>query len=300
MRKVLFLAFLFVGCFSLYHFLSSQFRFANIYFDPVYESTIRPSQEKNSEMQHILSQTFTYLDRGHQSFVFMSQDRRYVLKFFDAKRLRPSLFSSKKKIRLKMQRLFEGYEVAYLRDQANTGVLYAKLGFDPLLDKPVHCIDQFGMHHTIALQEVPFVIQKAALPTRVLISQILDRNEIEAAKGYFRKIIAMYVDEYQKGIYDRDRNFMYNTGFVEDRPLRMDAGRLMFNEHFKEVDLSKDLEKIVIRRARKWLQRHYPAQAEEIMSDLHNAIEPVAKLICPAKSPFLGQLRPFSSANPKG
>jgi hypothetical protein len=276
MRKILLLTILFFGCFFLYHFLISQFRFGNIHFDKVYAADAY-DHEQREKMQRILSQTFTYIDRGRQSYVFISHDKQYVLKFFDASKLKPSFFqtSSRKRLRQKYQRLFEGYKVAFLLDQQNTGVMYAKLGTDPLLDGSVHCIDRFGIHHLIALQKVPFIIQKAALPTRVLVSQLLDQNEVEKVKGYFRKIVDMYVDEYKKGIYDRDQNFMHNTGFIEERPLRMDAGRLVFSEHFKYVNVCKGLEKVVVRRAEKWLQRHYPKYSQEIVADLQNTIQTI-------------------------
>jgi hypothetical protein len=197
-----------------------------------------------------------------------------VLKFFDAHRLRPSFFShSGKKLRQKYNLLFEGYETAYLQDREHTGLIFAKLANDSSFDTKVQLVDRFGWKREIALHSVPFIIQKRAIPMRVLISQLLDSGDVEAAKACFRKITYMYVDEYRKGLRDLDRNFMYNTGFIGDHPIRIDVGRLGFNDRFKSPTLrARDLHKILILRAEKWLHRHYPQYAKEILTDIQELL----------------------------
>jgi hypothetical protein len=62
---------------------------------------------------------------------------------------------------------------------------------------------------------------------------------------------------------------MYNTGFIGDRPIRMDVGRLVFSEQFKSPKVrARGLHKILVVRAGKWLHRHYPQYAEEILADI--------------------------------
>ena len=91
---------------------------------------------------------------------------------------------------------------------------------------------------------------------------------LEAEKR-FKQLIDMYIKEYKKGIIDRDHNIMYNTGFIADTPMRLDAGRLGFNERIKiQENYSKDLKKIVHERISGWLNRHYPKYQKVIVEAL--------------------------------
>ena len=277
-KKTFFVAGLIVVAFLAGQFLTNQFCLDNIRFEQDYPTAIVLDKQKREELSEILSQSFTYLDRGKQSYVFLSADGQYVLKFFDATRLRPSLFLhfSGKKLRRKYARLLKGYEVAYLRNRENTEIVFAKLGQTPSFDAQVHLIDRFGWKRKIALHSVPFIIQKRAIPTRVLVSGLLDLGEVEAAKVHFRKIVDMYVDEYRKGLRDLDHNFMYNTGFIGDRPIRMDVGQLVFSEQCKSPKVRARVLHKILARAGKWLHRHYPHYAQEILTDIQEKIEIVS------------------------
>ena len=272
--KAIFLGFFLVVTFFAFRFFSNQFCLDHIRFDHDYPSSIVLNEETREEIGKILAQRFTYLDRGRQSFVFLSSDEKYVLKFFDAHRLRPSFFShSGKKLRKKYNLLFEGYETAYLQDREHTGLIFAKLGNDSSFHTKVQLVDRFGFKREVPLQSVPFVLQKKATPMRVLVSQLLDSGDVEGAKVCFRKIAHMYVDEYRKGLRDVDRNFMYNTGFIGDQPIRIDVGRLGFNDRFKSPILrARDLHKILILRASSWLHRHYPQYEKVILKDIRELL----------------------------
>ena len=51
------------------------------------DDTYKIDVEKNlEETKEILSQNFHYLTRGRECFIFESQDKKYVLKFFDSSR----------------------------------------------------------------------------------------------------------------------------------------------------------------------------------------------------------------------
>ena len=72
-----------------------EFSFANIQFDASEgQEPISVTETQLESLKKITNQPFTYLNRGKQSFVFVSQDQKYVLKFFDARTLKPSLLQS--------------------------------------------------------------------------------------------------------------------------------------------------------------------------------------------------------------
>jgi len=260
------------------YFGTQPFRVSRIYFARDYPTSIVLDRSLVEQIKPILAQPFSYLDRGRQSFVFISADNQYVLKFFDSCCLEPCFFSLTSEARLeqKYQRLFSGYEVAYLRDQDNTGVICAKLGANLPSPMDVTLIDRLGLHHCVSLQQVPFVLQHVAVPTRVKISEWLDQGDVRKAKNALCQLVEMYVDEYELGLRDRDRNLMHNTGFIGEKPVRIDAGRLFFHEELiHHRVMARDLKKIFLGRVGKWLNRHYPKYRDEILADMQLELEKV-------------------------
>ena len=83
------------------------------------------------------------------------------------------------------------------------------------------------------------------------------------------QIIDLYLLEYSKGIYDRDHGLMHNTGFVGEKPIHLDVGKLS-----KELNMSKrenmilDLEKVGV-RFEDWLRIYYPQYHEQVISHIH-------------------------------
>lgn len=254
-----------------YSFYDRQFKKSNIQGKwPVVEMSSLSTDDRIL-LKKVVTQQFNYLDRGKQSFVFESQDNQYVLKFFDKRCLNsgefPFIFNIKKKrCTKKIEQLFEGYQVAHVYDVGNTGLLFLQLTPDSSYTLKVDLIDRFGIKHLIDLSEVPFVVQVKATPLRKLIGKLLDKGEVEEVKKRLMQMAGMYIDEYRRGVVDLDHNFMYNTGFVGEHPIRIDLGRLKLDEEIKDPKNYKhDLNKVFIQRLGKWLERHYPKYKNEIM-----------------------------------
>ena len=53
------------------------------------EWEITPEEKDLELFNQLLLQKFTYLDRGTQSYAFVSADQKYVIKFFNMKHLTP-------------------------------------------------------------------------------------------------------------------------------------------------------------------------------------------------------------------
>lgn len=212
----------------------------------------------------IMKHPFFYLDRGRQSFAFVSADGKYVLKFFDTRCLRDDLIPDpwtvpRKRCEKKMALLVAGYKLAFGKDRDNTGLVYVQLGANlALMGTYVTLRDRFGIEHRVDLSTVPFVLQYKAVPTREVISELLSKGDLQGAQERLRQIRVLYMDEYARGIYDRDHNFMYNTGFIGDRAIRIDVGRLRDAPNMVDAaNHDKDFQ-IIARRLDEWLGRHYP------------------------------------------
>ncbi len=98
-----------------------------------------PSDVEKNELKQILSQTFTYYSKGTQSYVFISEDKKYILKFFKQIKFRPSSWLSAVKVpfnpyyqeglfkQQKRAATFSACKTAFLELRELTGVIYVHL-----------------------------------------------------------------------------------------------------------------------------------------------------------------------------
>lgn len=263
-----------------YRFYDQQFHIANITIAEGVGQGSENSAKDIQALEEIFSQPFHYLDRGKQSYAFVSTNGKYVLKFFDVRCLRSGAIPllapvGKKSCARKLRRLMQGYLVAQKYDRDNTGLLFVQLAPDDRYTIIVKVIDRFGLTHEIDVAKYPFALQLKAKPTREVITTLLSNGDVLGAITSLKHLIAMYVDEYQRGVRDLDHNIMYNTGFVGDNPIRFDVGRLTFSEENKNpIVYTKDLEKVVIGRVGEWLERYFPQYHDEILIELRKSISP--------------------------
>lgn len=257
------------GGWHLYAWYGNQFSLANITYntEKLASPSPKPSLEELNALHPVLNQTFTYLDSGDQSYVFLSQDGNYVLKFFK--------FGYMKNHGKKMQKTVTGFQVAYNQDRVSSGLIYLHFPTTDYLPT-IQVKDRFHRTFSIPLDGVIFALQHRGETTRVTISRLLEKGDISLAKERFRQLLDMYVTEYRQGIYDRDHNLMHNTGFIGEKPFHLDVGKFRSKPSFMEgVNFKADLEKIVFKRIDRWMQRYYPKYREEIKQDLQNKLQEI-------------------------
>lgn len=245
----------------------------------------KPSDKQLLWLEEVLNQPYHWLGQGHQVFAFVSQDQQYVLKIFKFKRLKPSwimpyvadipflnsYYAHWDNRRLgRIQKLFSGYKLAYTQDQEHTGLLFLHLDHkEKVLTKPVRAYDKLGFSHSLDVNSLVFAIQKRAIKTKDVLKTLLNNRDVEGTKQYIRNLFDLYLSGYKRGIIDNDQNVVHNTGFIGDRPIRLDIGQLKFNEMARDPTIQKaDLSKIVHKRLIPWLRSHYPEMEPEITQDM--------------------------------
>ena len=80
------------GLGRLYYAVTDGFTIENITSSLPFDESLetRPlNEEEKTLVDLILDQKFTYLGKGCQSYVFLSEDQQYVLKFFKYQRYKP-------------------------------------------------------------------------------------------------------------------------------------------------------------------------------------------------------------------
>lgn len=237
-----------------------------------------------AQIEKILDMPFVYLNEGGQSIVFSSVDQRYVLKLFKFRRFRaspfvkllPAIFPFKayreQHIAKREQKLiaaFDGYKCAYDLHQIESGLILIQLN-PSNHQKLITVIDKEKRKRKINLDKVSYVLQERGEIFSNRLSKILDQGDAQGAKTLLKKILDLYLSEYQKGIYDLDHGVMHNIGCIEDRLFHLDTGKMMVDERMKQPEFYlKDLSKIVS-KIQNWIDQKYPKYSAELEIFMNN------------------------------
>ncbi|MCP5469339.1 MAG: hypothetical protein H7A36_02410 [Chlamydiales bacterium] len=213
------------------------------------------SEEKREALASILAQPYRYLGKGCQFYAFESADGRHVLKFLKQKHLRPSssLFrESQLRRQARVERLFSSVKLAFEQMPKESGLLYIHLNKVPALKMRVTLIDNVGLRHKVAVDEYEFVLQERAQTAK----EVFACASEEEAKARIAQLAELVHARCAKGIRDRDRSFVQNVAFKEDRAVYIDVGQMCLDETIRaeeELDLQRRMGNL-----RFWMEKHHP------------------------------------------
>lgn len=301
MSKKRFVIFVFItlaliGTIRLYYNLTDDFHLGNITFplERREEWDFPANSQEIEEVREILAQKFTYIGKGAQSYVFGSEDGKWVIKFFKFKHLKPSFFISllppigpleeiktqnEKRKKRKLEGVFEGHLIAYRYNKDNSGVKF--LHFNPTvgLHLKTHLVNKLGFEHAYDLSSVVFVLQKKGETLRTTLSKLFkDGNGALAAQRAI-KVLDMYREEYQRHVWDRDHGISHNIGFIEDQPFHLDVGKLSYTQEPQSKEFYQNDLKTVARKINQWAQENYLEESAAFKKDVENHLEKLLPLL---------------------
>lgn len=278
------------GSVRLYYFVTDGFSLGNISSDFAYDARweLPPLTESDrAELQAVLSQPFTYLTKGCQTYVFISQDRHYVLKFFKYQRfrLKPwvdyltflpyiSHYREKRLVekRQNLDRVFHSFVLGYRALAKESGLFYVHLNKTSELNTVVEVTDKMGIKHQIDLDGMEFVLQRTATMLCAKIRDLMVLGEAEQAKQIIAKIISLELAEYQLGLGDEDYALMQNMGVVEDRPIHIDIGQVAYDSQLKDPQVAKKHLFNRMFKFHRWLKEDYPQLAQFLDQEMYQSI----------------------------
>ncbi len=209
---------------------------------------------EKKQIQKIVDQPFYYLDRGRQSFVFESADHRFVLKFFNYNRYRIPYFLEKfchytflrfvvtdayfHKLSRKKARLdntFKAYKLAYDFLPDETGIKFIQFYKNTHWNQEVLLLNKIGSKIRIDLDKVCFVLQEKAVSMPEAFSKI-SFDENSSLETAIFSLLHTISTRLKKGIMDSDIKVTANYGFLGDRAVFMDPGRITLK---KDMDFSE-------------------------------------------------------------
>lgn len=214
-----------------------------------------------------LDQPFYYLASGSQSFVFISADKQFILKFFKHYRWKPPLYVSclpffKDRWAQKRQDgLIATYRSCLFCMQEfkeETALLYIQLKPSDAINKTITLYNRLGKKYTIPLNTASFVLQKYAQPTSEHLLTLKNLKQHELAKEHIKDLFNNILKKRNKGFTDKDPNFLNNFGFVNNTAVSIDIGGIIKdpkkdNFYFCNHELKK-----VVKTLLPWIKKHYP------------------------------------------
>lgn len=211
-------SFLFLALFGAAYFLCDQatWGFTTARLQTTHDLGFSPSR---GDPRIYLQQKYFLRDQGGQSYVFISEDGKYILKFFkDMPRPWLPWPSYQKKKLGKLKRTLNGYQLAFNRLRKETGLLHLHLAptSSPL---PVILIDRLHIEHTLDLSSVYFVLQKRAEP----ITHFSDST--------LSQIYELLQKRSSAHIADHDPRLHSNLGWIENHLVYIDPGRFVDDPH---------------------------------------------------------------------
>lgn len=235
--------------------------------------TLTPNQALKEQASDILNQRFFYVGHGHQMTAFESEDHRYVLKLFNPRpALNPEVFQSIRGMKhmcslkwishayLKRQplirQLANSYKIAFEELKEETGLVYIHLDDSTCLSKAVHLSTKKGAQEWLQLDKVPFILQAKAEIAADRIGLLLRENRIEEAKTALANLYTFFEERARKGITDRQQTLYNNYGFIGDRVVQIDVGRIRKDENIQKMPGAEI--KRVFGHINKFLSAKYP------------------------------------------
>lgn len=274
----------------LYYAVTDGFAMSNIHYTLPFElrrDVTHRYPEKQDEAFAALDQKYRYLGKGCQSYVFESEDGRYVLKFFKYQRYRPQRWLesftwipgvaaySQERLdhkREKLAKLFKGWQTAYEELPEETGLLFVKLSENGEPNKKLTFYDKIGLEHEVDLGEMQFLVQYKADMLSATIEKLLQEGEREKTRLLIGDLIELFLGEYERGYADFDPAIIQNTGVLNGKPIHVDVGQItysdtLFNPQIWKQDLFNKTYKF-----RAWLRELDKELAAELDNQLQELI----------------------------
>ena len=277
------------GLGRLYFETTAGFTLGNITSDFSYDPRFETKTDNMERIQKILGQSWRYLGKGCQSYVFESDDGQYVMKFFKYQRFRTPRFldwlsvvpqinkyrmEKTAKKREKLDALFASCALASNRLSDETGLVYVHLNKTADLNQITTIYDKLGLAHRVNLDELEFMVQVKSEMLCPTLDRLVGEKKTTEAKKLLSRLVAMVADEYEKGLADNDHALMQNTGVYQGQPIHIDVGQFVVNE---QMQLPQKAHQELYNKTYKfriWLQENHPELKVHLESQLREYMGP--------------------------
>lgn len=241
-----------------------------------------PKGVDKEKIKEVLSQDFNYLGSGAECYAFLSSDGKYVLKFFRMKHFTPKRwlkylpipglsayrFSKVEKRLSHRDALFASYKMAYEELKDETGIVYLHLNRTKRLRVKAHIYDRMRNFYKVNLDDSVFILQKKAQIVSDRLEYLLQKGDREAAVQAIHSLLQQVVYQCKQGYIDRDSGISHNYGFIGNKVIHFDVGRIARDDEAKDPSFYQREVLRVGRKLEKWAETRHP----DLLPDLEDEI----------------------------
>jgi hypothetical protein len=271
---------------AIFYSLSDGFSLTRIVNTFQEEAIKTPTENEKLLLQNICSSPFIYLNKGSQSYAFLSQDGQYVLKLFKCYHLKPVKWledlplpsfldsprnSALERRKKKRELTFSSYNIAYNMLKDECGLIYLQLTPSPSLQQEITITDKIGRTYTINLGTYGFMIQKKVDLIFPKLEFWISHHKEKEAKAFLASLVDLIVTRCQKGIQDQDPDLHKNAGCIGTRAVFLDVGAFHLNDEAKKREACLQDIKKVTQKLSTWLEKRSPELHSYLQSYIENA-----------------------------
>lgn len=237
---------------------------SDIHFNPNWEMSC-----PKEELLKILGQPFFYYSKGNQVSVFLSEDKKYVLKLF---RYKTSLFPVLQRLKnlfkvtakprnpfwVKTEKTLNAAYLACNDGKDFTGALYCHLNLskEPFLPKATLQIKHRKME--LFLDHTRFVLQKRAESFKETLLKA--KNDPQKMREYIDSFVFLIINRAAINIRNSDPNIAPNFGFLNGQAVEIDFGNYHKVARTKAEQIAEILQ--FMKRLEELLSKYAPEYVE--------------------------------------
>jgi hypothetical protein len=274
--EFLFIILAVVGICRFCHRETDGFRISKIR-NNTFEIEESPLQYELSQKE-LFAQPFTYLARGKESFVFLSHDKKVVLKLLNNhynRRLRVLQFFPWQKekrayLHKKKQSVYQSYLLSFAQLKKETGLLYLHLHKTNHLQQKARIIDKLGIEHEVDLDQTGFILQKKAELAYPQLKFWIEKGDTLSAQQGICSLLSLLKKRFQKGLNDKDPLIRTNIGFIDGEAYFLDFGPFSKNPFAKTPEERKEEIEKITHSLKLWLSKEDPSLAAFLDQELSN------------------------------
>lgn len=266
---------------------------SKLHHNEMWETKALSLEENKRLIKEILSQTFYYYGSGNQCYSFVSQDDKYVIKFFKMHKILPknwlmdfpfSLFEKYRLDNVEKKRdvfemFFNSFKHAYENLREECGLIYVHLNKTRDIKTKIALIGYDGKKIWIDLDSKEFVVQLKAEKFTEYLLQLKENANEEKIRFAVKSFFEVIAKRCQMGYGDQSMGIRNNFGFVNGRAVLMDCSHLFVDISLK---LPQYFQNEVLRIAENlshWAEQFYPDLSILLEEEAQAVLDKCLKLI---------------------
>jgi hypothetical protein len=234
----------------------------------------------------IVNQNFRLFKEDIDAYLFLSEDGKYVLKFFKMRKFTPKYWLNyipipwldKKRLSKVVDRERARHEslgklkAVFEKFRSQTGLVFLHLFKTDYLKTKVTLIDQNGKKKRVSLDDVPFILRRRAIPIKEFIENSIAKGEQRSAIASLCSILDFVKRGCKLGFSGYSDQIERDYGFLDGRLIYLGLSHLSRDASYKAARSTLREVFRISCALDTWLQSHYPLLAQGVQDEMQDLL----------------------------